>query len=163
MQLRLLAGATDNGFLASLLQEYVDYNGGAGVQHIALKTKDIITAVRSPFLVLIHLPFSSRAKLCKLSQGPVVGVASGSPGSPSLAQIADGVLLQAPATHVQAHCHPQKVLSLCYRRSKCQSNRKPGSRPGSTCDLLCVSRDSTSSLGFSCLNLKMNLLSHRIQ
>lgn len=103
------------------------------------------------------------AKLCKLSQGPGVGVASGSPGSPSLAQIADGVLLQAPATHVQAHCHPQKVLSLCYRRSKCQSNRKPGSRPSSTCDLLCVSRDSTSSLGFSCLNLKMNLLSHRIQ
>uniref|UniRef100_A0A4W2CD32 4-hydroxyphenylpyruvate dioxygenase n=1 Tax=Bos indicus x Bos taurus TaxID=30522 RepID=A0A4W2CD32_BOBOX len=147
----------------SQIQEYVDYNGGAGVQHIALKTKDIITAVRSPFLVLIHLPFSSRAKLCKLSQGPGVGVASGSPGSPSLAQIADGVLLQAPATHVQAHCHPQKVLSLCYRRSKCQSNRKPGSRPGSTCDLLCVSRDSTSSLGFSCLNLKMNLLSHRIQ
>lgn len=86
MQLRLSARAPDNGFLASLLQEYVDYNGGAGVQHIALKTKDIITAVRSPFLVLIHLPFSSRAKLCKLSQGPGMGVASGSPGSPSPAQ-----------------------------------------------------------------------------
>ena len=51
----------------------MDYNGGPGVQHIALKTKDIITAVRSLSLVLIHLPFSSRAKLCKLSQGPGVG------------------------------------------------------------------------------------------
>ncbi|XP_027422665.1 4-hydroxyphenylpyruvate dioxygenase isoform X1 [Bos indicus x Bos taurus] len=30
----------------SQIQEYVDYNGGAGVQHIALKTKDIITAIR---------------------------------------------------------------------------------------------------------------------
>ncbi|ERE74779.1 4-hydroxyphenylpyruvate dioxygenase-like protein, partial [Cricetulus griseus] len=27
----------------SQIQEYVDYNGGAGVQHIALKTEDIIT------------------------------------------------------------------------------------------------------------------------
>lgn len=141
----------------------MDYNGGPGVQHIALKTKDIITAVRSLSLVLIHLPFSSRAKLCKLSQGPGVGVASGSPGSPSLAQTADGVPLLAPAIHVKAHCHPPRVQSLCYRRSKCQSIRKPGSRPGSTCDLLCVSRDSTSSLGFSCLNLKMKILSHRIQ
>ncbi|KAM7332001.1 hypothetical protein ACRRTK_008709 [Alexandromys fortis] len=30
----------------SQIQEYVDYNGGAGVQHIALKTDDIITAIR---------------------------------------------------------------------------------------------------------------------
>uniref|UniRef100_A0A2I3GA33 4-hydroxyphenylpyruvate dioxygenase n=1 Tax=Nomascus leucogenys TaxID=61853 RepID=A0A2I3GA33_NOMLE len=30
----------------SQIQEYVDYNGGAGVQHIALKTEDIITAIR---------------------------------------------------------------------------------------------------------------------
>jgi 4-hydroxyphenylpyruvate dioxygenase len=29
----------------SQIQEYVDYNGGAGVQHIALNTSDIITAV----------------------------------------------------------------------------------------------------------------------
>ncbi|XP_049721833.1 4-hydroxyphenylpyruvate dioxygenase isoform X3 [Elephas maximus indicus] len=28
----------------SQIQEYVDYNGGAGVQHIALRTQDIITA-----------------------------------------------------------------------------------------------------------------------
>ncbi|XP_020019263.1 4-hydroxyphenylpyruvate dioxygenase isoform X1 [Castor canadensis] len=30
----------------SQIQEYVDYNGGAGVQHIALKTQDIIAAIR---------------------------------------------------------------------------------------------------------------------
>uniref|UniRef100_A0A5F9DKM7 4-hydroxyphenylpyruvate dioxygenase n=1 Tax=Oryctolagus cuniculus TaxID=9986 RepID=A0A5F9DKM7_RABIT len=30
----------------SQIQEYVDYNGGAGVQHIALKTHDIISAIR---------------------------------------------------------------------------------------------------------------------
>ncbi|XP_075390612.1 4-hydroxyphenylpyruvate dioxygenase [Tenrec ecaudatus] len=30
----------------SQIQEYVDYNGGAGVQHIALKTQDIITTIR---------------------------------------------------------------------------------------------------------------------
>lgn len=31
----------------SQIQEYVDYHGGAGVQHIALNTDDIIKAVRS--------------------------------------------------------------------------------------------------------------------
>uniref|UniRef100_A0A8L2Q085 4-hydroxyphenylpyruvate dioxygenase n=1 Tax=Rattus norvegicus TaxID=10116 RepID=A0A8L2Q085_RAT len=30
----------------SQIQEYVDYNGGAGVQHIALRTEDIITTIR---------------------------------------------------------------------------------------------------------------------
>ncbi|KAM6156242.1 4-hydroxyphenylpyruvate dioxygenase [Rhynchocyon petersi] len=30
----------------SQIQEFVDYNGGPGVQHIALKTEDIITAIR---------------------------------------------------------------------------------------------------------------------
>lgn len=30
----------------SQIQEFVDYYGGAGVQHIALNTKDIISAVR---------------------------------------------------------------------------------------------------------------------
>lgn len=29
----------------SQIQEYVDYYGGAGVQHIAMNTSDIITAV----------------------------------------------------------------------------------------------------------------------
>lgn len=31
----------------SQIQEYVDYNGGAGVQHIAINVRDIITAVTS--------------------------------------------------------------------------------------------------------------------
>jgi len=31
----------------SQIQEYVDYNGGAGIQHIALNTQDIIKAVRT--------------------------------------------------------------------------------------------------------------------
>lgn len=31
----------------SQIQEYVDYYGGAGVQHIALNTSDIITAIRN--------------------------------------------------------------------------------------------------------------------
>lgn len=47
--------ANDRGVPVALPQEYVDYNGGAGVQHIALKTQDIITAVRGPSLALIHL------------------------------------------------------------------------------------------------------------
>lgn len=37
-----------SGQRKSQIQEYVDYYGGAGVQHIALNTSDIITAVRSP-------------------------------------------------------------------------------------------------------------------
>jgi 4-hydroxyphenylpyruvate dioxygenase len=31
--------------LCSSMQEYVEYHGGAGVQHIALNTDDIITAI----------------------------------------------------------------------------------------------------------------------
>ena len=31
----------------SQIQEYLDYYGGAGVQHIALNTPDIISTVRS--------------------------------------------------------------------------------------------------------------------
>ena len=30
----------------SQIQEYVDYNGGAGVQHVAMATDDIISSVR---------------------------------------------------------------------------------------------------------------------
>lgn len=67
-----MTGANDRICLVSRPQEYVDYNGGAGVQHIALKTQDIITAVRSSFLVLIHLSSSSRANLCKM-EGRVGG------------------------------------------------------------------------------------------
>jgi len=35
------------GLRKSQIQEYVDYYGGAGVQHIALNTSDIITAIRN--------------------------------------------------------------------------------------------------------------------
>lgn len=34
----------------SVLQEYVDYYGGAGVQHIAMNTDDIIKTVRITYL-----------------------------------------------------------------------------------------------------------------
>ncbi|KAK2723246.1 hypothetical protein QYM36_001798, partial [Artemia franciscana] len=36
-----------NGLKRSQIQEYVDYYGGGGVQHIALNTQDIITAIRN--------------------------------------------------------------------------------------------------------------------
>lgn len=36
-----------NGKRKSQIQEYVEYNGGAGVQHIALNTSDIVTAIRN--------------------------------------------------------------------------------------------------------------------
>ncbi|XP_059607780.1 4-hydroxyphenylpyruvate dioxygenase [Phlebotomus argentipes] len=36
-----------NGKRKSQIQEYVDYYGGAGIQHIALNTDDIITAIRN--------------------------------------------------------------------------------------------------------------------
>jgi 4-hydroxyphenylpyruvate dioxygenase len=31
--------------IIAILKEYVDYNGGAGVQHIALRTNDVIKSV----------------------------------------------------------------------------------------------------------------------
>ena len=39
-----------------LFQEYVDYNGGAGVQHIAMRTNDIITAVCADLFVMFIVP-----------------------------------------------------------------------------------------------------------
>lgn len=36
-----------NGKKKSQIQEYVDFYGGAGVQHIALNTSDIITSIRN--------------------------------------------------------------------------------------------------------------------
>lgn len=36
-----------DGKRKSQIQEYVEYNGGAGVQHIALNTSDIIMAIRN--------------------------------------------------------------------------------------------------------------------
>ena len=38
-----------SGMKKSQIQEYVDYYGGAGVQHIALNTNDIIGAVNIRF------------------------------------------------------------------------------------------------------------------
>jgi 4-hydroxyphenylpyruvate dioxygenase len=35
------------GIRKSQIQEYVDYNGGAGVQHIALRSEDIINSVEN--------------------------------------------------------------------------------------------------------------------
>lgn len=45
----------------SQIQEYVDYYGGAGVQHIALNTRDIIsaiTALRNRGLEFLSIPNS---------------------------------------------------------------------------------------------------------
>lgn len=41
----------------SQIQEYVDYYGGAGIQHIALNSTDIITAVSGS---LFHVMFHNR-------------------------------------------------------------------------------------------------------
>lgn len=42
----------------SQIQEYVEYHGGAGVQHIALHTSDIIQSVcRTPSCLLSVLDF----------------------------------------------------------------------------------------------------------
>lgn len=40
-------------------QEYIDYYGGAGVQHIALNTSDIISAVSATTAALPHAPAHS--------------------------------------------------------------------------------------------------------
>lgn len=48
-------------FLMKKIQEYVDYYGGAGVQHIALNTNDIvsaITALRARGLEFLSIPDS---------------------------------------------------------------------------------------------------------
>lgn len=41
----------------SQIAEYVDYYGGAGVQHIALNTQDIISAVRQYQMTVCYSPF----------------------------------------------------------------------------------------------------------
>ena len=43
-----------SGKKRSQIQEYVDYYGGAGVQHIALNTNDIITAVSINLLIFSY-------------------------------------------------------------------------------------------------------------
>lgn len=41
-----------SGMKKSQIQEYVDYYGGAGVQHIALNSSDIITTVRNNISII---------------------------------------------------------------------------------------------------------------
>lgn len=43
----------------SQIEEYVDYYGGAGVQHIALNTQDIISAVSQYQVTGDFSPFSA--------------------------------------------------------------------------------------------------------
>lgn len=43
----------------SQIQEYVEYHGGAGVQHIAINTEDIITAVRLHLYLLYKRPLEN--------------------------------------------------------------------------------------------------------
>lgn len=38
----------------SQIQEYVEYYGGAGVQHIALNTNDIVSAVCKDLSIILH-------------------------------------------------------------------------------------------------------------
>jgi 4-hydroxyphenylpyruvate dioxygenase len=42
-----------NGLRKSQIQEYTDYYGGAGVQHIALNTSDIIAAVHDHLIFFL--------------------------------------------------------------------------------------------------------------
>ena len=61
----------------SQIQEYVDYYGGAGVQHIALNTKDIITAIkalRSRGMEFLSIPDSYYTNLRERLQGAKISV-----------------------------------------------------------------------------------------
>ncbi len=47
----------------SQIQEYIDYYGSPGVQHIALNTSDIISAVRRPHIhTLANIEWNVRIK-----------------------------------------------------------------------------------------------------
>jgi len=65
-----------NGLRKSQIQEYVDYNGGAGVQHIALRSNDIIKSIadlRSRGLEFLKAPASYYTSLTeKLKNSKVV-------------------------------------------------------------------------------------------
>lgn len=64
-------------------QEYVDYNGGAGVQHIALRTEDIITTVRTLFLAQVPSVSLGRDSLCQVEWQVVAVPLEGWQGFPS--------------------------------------------------------------------------------
>ena len=59
------------GLRKSQIQEYVDYYGGAGVQHVALNTSDIITTVceSTIFRSLVLFRDSCRAQIWKQLSG----------------------------------------------------------------------------------------------
>lgn len=88
-------GAADGDTSSLGPQEYVDYNGGAGVQHIALKTADIITAVRA----------ASGPSLCPAAPGTG---RQGSPGPtfmawrPGRLSGSAGLLIPAPSENKPA-------------------------------------------------------------
>jgi 4-hydroxyphenylpyruvate dioxygenase len=75
--------ANDHKKIFSFLQEYVDYYGGAGVQHIALNTKDIIkaiTALRARGLEFLSIPdnyYDSLRKRLATSKVKVRGTSTG--------------------------------------------------------------------------------------
>ncbi|KAE9546664.1 hypothetical protein FO519_010124 [Halicephalobus sp. NKZ332] len=61
----------------SQIQEYVDYNGGAGVQHIGLSTKDIITtikALKARGMEFLSIPNSYYDNLRERLQGAKISV-----------------------------------------------------------------------------------------
>lgn len=127
-----VTGANDNVFLVSLPQEYVDYNGGAGVQHIALKTQDIITAVRSPFLALISLSTqlqNQSAKWRRVGQeaGREVVAILGVPHQLRWLTRISHWFLTLWCRHSPT---PESCVSLqitaSFKSSRCQSKRKPG-------------------------------------
>ena len=64
-----------NGKKKSQIQEYVDFYGGAGVQHIALNTKDIINAItnlRKRGVEFLTIPKTYYTQLrLKLKDSPV--------------------------------------------------------------------------------------------
>jgi len=64
-----------NGKKKSQIQEYVDFYGGAGVQHIALRTNDILTAVsrlKERGVEFLSIPGEYYTELKqKLSKGPI--------------------------------------------------------------------------------------------
>jgi hypothetical protein len=115
----------------------VDYNGGAGVQHIALKTEDIITAVRT--LCLAQVPSGL------LAAGTVS--ADESSGWWQSPWKDDGASLSSPTN---SHSYPPP----CWGSSFCRTIQSQGqaslrSGPGSAGILLCAPGNSVPSLGFS--------------
>lgn len=119
----------------------MDYNGGAGVQHIALKTQDIITAVRSSFLVLIHLSSSSRANLCKMRGGGVVVAILGPLRQRRWLTRLSYWFLPLQCRHIptpESSPSLQRVALLALKLAGAKVRGSLDSSPSSASDLLCV-------------------------